>query len=89
MNAMKKLDPVEVGKIENELHEINRIIMRTSAEGCELMRNGAPVSAINVTVDFMRKLFDRREMILMRLKTAGGSERDAMKRMAEKENTGR
>lgn len=74
-----------IGRLEHELREISGVILRTSTEGCELIRRGAPLGEINSVVDFLRTLFGRREIILHELKKAGGSERDAVRRMKETE----
>ena len=72
-----------LGRLENELREISGVILRTSMEGCELIRRGAPLSEINTALDFMRTLFGRREMIIHEIKRVGGSERDAVRRLRE------
>ena len=72
-----------LGRLENELREISGVILRTSMEGCELFRRGAPLSEINTALDFMRTLFGRREMIIHEIKRVGGSERDAVRRLRE------
>ena len=72
-----------LGRLENEPREISSVISRTSMEGCELIRRGAPLSEINTALDFMRTLFGRREIIIHEIKRAGGSERDAVRRLRE------
>jgi hypothetical protein len=42
-----------------------------------LIKLGAPVSEVDVTVDFLRALYRRRDIILVELNRAGVTEKDA------------
>lgn len=56
--------------------EIDRLILEVSTAGCEKIRRGAPVHEIDVEVEFLRKLYSRRDIIIVELKKAGFVERD-------------
>lgn len=71
---MKKIN---VQSVEQRLKEIDELIMNVSASGCEKIRHGAPVSEIDVDVEFLHKLYDRRDVIIWELKKIGISEKEA------------
>lgn len=72
---MKKV--IKVQSVTERLIEIDSVIMNTSQRGCELLRNGAPISEVDSVTDFLRSLYRRREVILTELKKAGMSEKQA------------
>ena len=71
------MEKVKMQSVEERLAEIDRVILNTSQHGCELIRSGAPVSEIDVITQFMRDLYRRRDGIIMELKKAGITEKDA------------
>jgi hypothetical protein len=72
-----KRKPVNVQSEEERLAEVDRVILETCSRGCELIKLGAPVSEVDVTVDFLRALYRRRDIILVELNRAGVTEKDA------------
>lgn len=62
---------------EERLADVDRVILDTCKRGSELLANGAPVSEVDVQVDFMRHLYQRRDLILNELKRAGITEKEA------------
>lgn len=72
---MKKV--VKVQPVVERLAEIDTVILNTSQRGCELLRNGAPVSEVDSVTDFLRSLYRRRDVILAELKKAGVTEKQA------------
>lgn len=68
---------VDIQSVEQRLAEVDRLILNVSEEGCAKIRRGAPVSEIDVDVNFLRTLYRRRDMILHELKKAGISENEA------------
>lgn len=62
---------------EERLAEIDRVILNTSQQGCELLRNGAPVSEVDSVTEFLRSLYRRRDVILNELKKTGVTEKQA------------
>lgn len=68
---------VDIQSVEQRLAEVDRLILNVSEEGCAKIRRGAPVSEIDVDVNFLRTLYWRRDMILHELKKAGISENEA------------
>lgn len=68
---------VDIQSVEQRLAEVDRLIMDVSKEGCEKIRRGAPVSEVDVDVNFLRSLYRRRDVILHELKKAGISESEA------------
>ena len=71
-----------------ELMEINKTILRVSLEGCERIRKMEQAHEINVTVDFLRTLWRRRDIIINELRKAGVSEAELIRRMEEEGATG-
>ena len=63
-----------VQSIEERLHEVDRVIIETCSRGCELIRLGAPVAEIDAQTDFLRHLYQRRDLILHEAKKAGITE---------------
>lgn len=68
---------VDVQNVEQRLAEVDRLIMNVSEEGCTKIRRGAPVSEVDVDVNFLRTLYRRRDVILHELKKAGIAESEA------------
>ena len=62
---------------EERLAEVDRLIVDTAKRGSELICTGAPVSEVDVQVNFMRHLYQRRDLILNELRRAGLTEKDA------------
>lgn len=62
---------------EERLAEVDRIILETCRRGSELIAGGAPVAEVDVHVNFMRHLYQRRDLILNELRRAGVTEKDA------------
>ena len=60
--------------MEKQLFEVDRLIMEVSSSGCEKIRRCAPVSEIDVDVEFMRSLYRRRDTIIWELKKLGITE---------------
>ena len=82
---MKK---VKVQSVEERLMEIDQVIINTSQRGCELIRSGAPVSEIDVITQFLKDLYRRRDVILMELKKAGITEKEAYEHLKFNEKGG-
>jgi AmiR/NasT family two-component response regulator len=74
--------------VEERLAEVDRVILTTSKDGCELLARGAPVAEVDVITDFLRDLYDRRETILFELKKLGISEKEAYKHLRNKSEGG-
>lgn len=70
---MKKI--VNVQPPEERLIEVDRVILNTSQQGCDLLRRGAPVSEVDSAIEFLRTLYRRRDVILAELKKKGISEK--------------
>lgn len=68
---------VEVQSIEQRLLEVDRLIANVAESGCEKIRRCAPVSEIDADVEFLRKLYGRRDTIIWELKKAGITEGQA------------
>ncbi len=68
---------VEIQSIEQRLLEVDRLIMNVAESGCAKIRCGAPVSEIDVDVEFLRSLYRRRDVIIFELKKAGITEGQA------------
>lgn len=66
---MRKM-PKTVQSVNERLAEINRVIINTSHDACELMKRNAPASEIDSITGFMDELFKRREVILWELRKA-------------------
>ena len=66
-----------IQSIEERLMDVDRVILNTSQQGCELLRNGAPVSEVDVITDFLRSLYRRRDIILIELQKQGVTEKQA------------
>lgn len=62
---------------EERLADVDRVILETCKRGCELIESGASVSDVDVQVDFMRHLYQRRDLILNELKRTGVTEKEA------------
>lgn len=73
-----------IQSIEERLMEIDRVILETSQQGCELLRLQAPVSEVDVLVDFLRTLYQRRDVILFELRKQCISEKRAYEHIRER-----
>ena len=85
---MKMKRIVTPQSVEERLAEIDRVILTTSKEGCDLLRNGAPVSEVDVITTFLRDLYNRRDTILFELKKLGITEKEAYKHLRNQEEGG-
>lgn len=75
---------VRVQPPEERLAEVDRVILNTSQQGCELLRLGAPVSEVDSVTEFLRSLYRRRDVILLELKKAGVTEKQAYEHLRSK-----
>lgn len=66
-----------IQSVEERLMEVDRVIMETSKQGCELIKLGAPVSEVDTITEFLRSLYRRRDIILIELGKLGVTERQA------------
>lgn len=66
-----------VQSIEERLMEVDRVILQTSKQGCDLIWIGAPVSEIDRITEFLHSLYRRRDIILIELGKQGVSEKQA------------
>lgn len=67
--------------VEERLAEVDRVILTTSKEGCDLLERGAPVSEVDVITSFLRELYSRRDTILFELKKLGITEKEAYRHL--------
>lgn len=67
--------------VEERLAEVDRVILTTSKEGCDLLARGAPVSEVDVITNFLRELYSRRDTILFELKKLGITEKEAYRHL--------
>ena len=70
---------------EDSLAEVDRLIIETARRGSELIMRHASVAEVDVEVDFMRHLYQRRDLILHELKKSGINEREAYEHIRQKE----
>lgn len=70
---------------EDRLAEVDRLIVETAKRGSELIMRHANVAEVDVEVDFMRHLYQRRDLILNELKKSGVTEREAYAHLRSKE----
>lgn len=65
----------QVQSPEERLIEVDTVILNTSQRGCELLRNGAPISEVDSVTEFLKSLYRRREVILAEAAKSGISEK--------------
>lgn len=75
---------MNIQSIENRLEEVDRVILNTSQKGCEMLRNGDPVSAVDSMTEFLRSQYRRRDLILWELRKAGITESEAYAHLRSK-----
>lgn len=80
---MSKIKPT-IQSVEERLAEVDRVILNTSQQGCELLRLGAPVSEVDTITEFLRTLYRRRDTILFELNRRGISEKLAYEHIQAK-----
>lgn len=80
---MSKIKPT-IQSVEERLAEVDRVILSTSQQGCELLRLGAPVSEVDTITEFLRTLYRRRDTILFELNRRGISEKMAYEHIQAK-----
>ena len=73
-----------IQSVEDRLAEVDRVILNTSQQGCELLRLGAPVSEVDTITEFLRTLYRRRDTILFELNRRGISEKMAYEHIRAK-----
>ena len=70
---------------EERLAEVDRIILETAKRGSELIMMGAPTPDVDAEVNFMRHLYQRRDLILNEMKRVGLTEKDAYDHLRAKQ----
>lgn len=78
----------KIQSVEERLHEVDRVILETSQQGCALLKRGAPVSEVDRITEFLRSLYSRRDVILFELKKHGVSEKEAYAHLRENQRVG-
>lgn len=81
---MKIREKPTIQSVEERLAEVDRVILNTSQQGCELLRIGAPVSEVDTITEFLRSLYRRRDTILFELNRRGISEKMAYEHIRAK-----
>lgn len=78
---------LNIQSAEERLAEVDRVIMNTSSKGCEMLRNGDPIAAVDSMTEFLRSLYRRRDLILWELKKAGITEAEAYAHLRSRKET--
>ena len=81
---MKIREKPTIQSVEERLAEVDRVILNTSQQGCELLRIGAPVSEVDTITEFLRSLYRRRDTILFELNRHGISKKMAYEHIRAK-----
>ena len=71
---MKNAHGVELESKIDQLREVDRQILETSLRGAELIKDHAHPDRVNIEIDHLRTLWNRRDMILREAKKQGAKE---------------
>ena len=75
---------MNIQSIENRLEEVDRVILNTSQKGCEMLRNGGPVSAVDSRAELLGSRYRRRDLSRCGLRKAGITESEAYAHLRSK-----
>lgn len=62
---------------EVRLAEVDRLILDVCKHGCKLLELEAPTSEVDAQIEFLKHLYQRRDLILNEMKRSGATQSDA------------